>query len=458
MGLTAAGSISYNSSYIDAISFHVYPSAGVGGITIEEADLSNVFTEPLRSIDNMKIVPEQGGTGEFLVFQNDTYFEGWITEFGLTDASVVGLFGTWAQGLYQALMALRFLEEDHITHIGAQTLLGNSELDQPSFAIFNNEGIDGEGGHAFEFSGIGNAMLPLCQAFRFSTTATKIDFDINDSDPSYFLDSENKYPILYGWYLSGSTSDQAIILNLSGNSQTIKTIGLFPDGGAIEQYYGWDFILSENDALASVIGDYDENGSLGVKIDKSILNDPGDGPYPIGQNTLVLPPYSITRIHYDKETLIVYSSAQGENICAGQQVTISAYAPNATSLLFTGAGGLNTILPGSRGAITIYPLTGPYTVMVTASNFATSQIVINVNAGPSITVSPSSASLCPGVGSVKLTASAGATSYNWSPSTGLFDDEALQNPTESGITDLNGNTVYAAPQTSQTYYMNPLQN
>jgi len=156
----------------------------------------------------------------------------------------------------------------------------------------------------------------------------------------------------------------------------------------------------------------------------------------------------------------VYSiNATGSNGCTGTQsltvtvnplptLTLSPSSPavcngSTTTLTATGATTYSwspaTNLSATTGAsITANPTTATnYTLTGTNSNGCvnTKAFSVAVNALPSLSINPSSATICTGT-STNLTAS-GATTYTWSPNTGL-----------SATT---GSTVTANPTATQTY-------
>ncbi|MGQ0826970.1 MAG: T9SS type A sorting domain-containing protein [Bacteroidota bacterium] len=134
-------------------------------------------------------------------------------------------------------------------------------------------------------------------------------------------------------------------------------------------------------------------------------------------------------------------SGSSTTICAGQSVTWTNSSTNATTYAWTFSGGT----PGTSTSVnpgpTTYNTPGVYSVTLIASNFTGGKDTlervnyITVLATPTITVTPSSGSICSG-GSVSLTAT-GANTYTWSPGTGL-------NTT-------TGATVIASPTVSTTY-------
>ena len=127
-------------------------------------------------------------------------------------------------------------------------------------------------------------------------------------------------------------------------------------------------------------------------------------------------------------------------ICAGQSVV---FTNTSTGLGNTYAWTFPGGTPGTSALVNptvIYNTAGVYNVTLVATNFSGTNTLLKPNyitvlALPTISISPSSASICTG-GSVSLTAS-GASTYSWSPGTGL-----------SATT---GATVTASPTTTTTY-------
>ena len=126
-------------------------------------------------------------------------------------------------------------------------------------------------------------------------------------------------------------------------------------------------------------------------------------------------------------------SASPTSICIGESTTITA--TGALTYSWTPDTGLSAT---AGDIITAEPLTTTnYTVIGTDANGCSNSanIDITVKALPTISITPASALICTSIGTA-LTAS-GATSYSWSPSTGL-----------SATT---GATVTASPSIETTY-------
>ncbi|MCF8277813.1 MAG: PKD domain-containing protein, partial [Flavobacteriales bacterium] len=120
------------------------------------------------------------------------------------------------------------------------------------------------------------------------------------------------------------------------------------------------------------------------------------------------------------------------DICDGESVTLTA--TGATTYAWSPATGLSATTGAS---VTANPVTTTtYTVTGTSNGCtSTGTITVNVNLIPNVTVNPTTATVC--AGEVTTFTAAGATTYAWSPATGL-----------SAVT---GTSVDAAPNTTTTY-------
>ncbi len=138
-------------------------------------------------------------------------------------------------------------------------------------------------------------------------------------------------------------------------------------------------------------------------------------------------------------------------ICAGLSTTLCLSGQSAASGISiqwqssATSGGPYTSIPcaGSTCYNTGVLTAGTYyyVALVTCSasglTATSNQVTVTVNPPPSITLTPSSASICAGAAGVSLTASGPSVSYTWSPATGL-----------SATT---GATVTATPTVTTTY-------
>jgi len=155
-----------------------------------------------------------------------------------------------------------------------------------------------------------------------------------------------------------------------------------------------------------------------------------------------------TGVCTDTQTVVVYirplpvitSTQSGTTICgAGGSVTV--VASGATSYTWSPAASLNV----STGDSVVAKPTVSTTYTVSGSNgscSATHTVIVTVNALPALTATPASSSICSG-NKVTLTAG-GATTYSWSPNTGL--------------SSTTSSTTTANPITTTTYSVTGTKN
>lgn len=131
-------------------------------------------------------------------------------------------------------------------------------------------------------------------------------------------------------------------------------------------------------------------------------------------------------------TTPVLSTSPSMTVCSGNPQTLTA--SGASSYSWSPATGLSST---SGASVTASPsVTTSYTVTGTTGTCTTSEVItLSVTPGPTVQVTPSLVSICPG-STVALTAS-GAGSYSWNPSTGL--------------SSASGSTVDASPGSTTVY-------
>jgi gliding motility-associated-like protein len=142
-------------------------------------------------------------------------------------------------------------------------------------------------------------------------------------------------------------------------------------------------------------------------------------------------PFTLSTATVSNNPGTVYVTSNS-SVCAGSSVTLTAVG--ATNYTWSPATGLNT----TTGATVVATPASTTTYTVTGSGgctTCTATTTVTVNPIPNVSVTPAAPSICSGQ-STTLTAS-GATTYTWSPATGL-------NTT-------NGATVTANPATTTTY-------
>ncbi len=145
-------------------------------------------------------------------------------------------------------------------------------------------------------------------------------------------------------------------------------------------------------------------------------------------NNVLAVPFTLTQ----QTALPTITSSPNATICSGTSTTMTA--SGASTYSWAPATGLNATTGGSVSASpaanTVYTVTGTSAAGCTK----TKTVSITVNAKPTLTLTPATA-VCTGQSAPLMVS--GATSYTWSPSTGL-----------SGTT---GSSVTASPASTTTY-------
>ena len=126
-------------------------------------------------------------------------------------------------------------------------------------------------------------------------------------------------------------------------------------------------------------------------------------------------------------------------ICAGSSTTLSAVTDNGTTFLWSPGGATTQTATFSTAGAKTVTITNSFGCSTTSP-----ATTITVNSLPTVSVSPSAPTICNG-GSVQLTAS-GASTYTWSPATGLLSTSGTSVTAEPTVTstytvtgtDLNG--------------------
>jgi hypothetical protein len=135
------------------------------------------------------------------------------------------------------------------------------------------------------------------------------------------------------------------------------------------------------------------------------------------------------------------ASSNGATLCAGQNTTLTASATiGGTPYTYDWTADASLSATNIANPVATPTATTTYTCTVTdaCGTTCSTTITINVNALPTVGVSPTSGTICnPGGTSVSLTASGTATGYTWLPATGL--------------SATSGASVNATPSSSTTY-------
>jgi len=136
----------------------------------------------------------------------------------------------------------------------------------------------------------------------------------------------------------------------------------------------------------------------------------------------------------------VATASNGGPYCSGQTIQLNSTGGGPYS--WSGPGGYTSTVQNPTRPISTTAMSGVYTVTV-GSGGCTATATTNVVVNPTPTVTVNSATICPG-GSTTLSAS-GATTYVWSPGTGLSSTTGASVTASPTVT-----TVYTITGTSGT--------
>jgi len=333
---------------VDALTIHIYRNSDISGLSGVTANLP--FNGPGNRSDVVKTmlaVPFHTQDDLATNYLNDnvnnsaTHFQQlqssgyeksiWVTEYNMKEPSYA-VNGSWAHGLATAAMGLKFLENVN-SHTCSPTCAARVTMaiqHETLGSAYFGEIFDSTNGFGSGSSGSQNPPVPMCAAAAGNggppitpavnistiqyaltavgltqeqinlatagqTSAAPLTFSPNApliNDPTQ---STYTYPSLYGWKFSGSVSVQTIILNLGGLSQTLNVNALAPNGGTYSQINGDPGVYYQGYNGSTYKASYeDSNGPGGT--DEAVSD-----PLTVAKNqtlgsSLVLPPYSITRI------------------------------------------------------------------------------------------------------------------------------------------------------------------
>ncbi len=412
---------SFLSNDVDAIALHFYLGANLGGQPLTTANMNDFMAAPFIGFSKLQ---------EELTTVKAAGKEAWITEFNIYDRNTC-VNGSMAHALYLGSLSLCLLEDPNITKYCAHALTGNATW----ALLFNNStGFETESYYypgiscnpnppatvAHDFTAPGTVIKMIGNAISNATSRKKLSFP---ACPKIGDD----YDAVYGWMFDGPLAEEAIILNLSATQTTININSnqwnlsnatyeqVYPGSGGV-----MDFVTG-SPTKGSVAGRPRTTGVLSA-----------------GQ-TLILKPYSITRISKKKNTITL--KAVDSKICSGTTTTL--IANGGTSYTFNGSGLVGLVSKNVIKFSANVTAQKTYTITVTDINGASATASITVYPSPQLTVGISKSVVCAKGTPVNLTASLtggnsnNVASYLWIP------NQDITNPN-------SGNTV-AKPSKTTTY-------
>jgi len=187
--------------------------------------------------------------------------EVWITEYNLFDRTGP-VRGTWAHGLFSAVLTLIFLQEPRITMATYHSLYGNAMFT----AILNGEHAfanlteDNPPTTPYALTASGKTLALLGEALRGAVSAQRLEFPAN---PDISAPHTGSYPSLVGWKFSRGAAAKYFILNLSGKPINIPFGGSLPTAGKFTQISGDPHTLVTGPkSLMETGGDLSRDGRL----------------------------------------------------------------------------------------------------------------------------------------------------------------------------------------------------
>lgn len=297
---------------------------------------------------------------------------------------------------------------------------------------------------------------------KYSTTGNfiwakqfgNVDGDYTDENTNSISTDANGNVVVTGFYYDEIDFDPGSgVFNMyTGGFRNTFVSSLDPNGN-----FNWAFDLSsdeyynsESDAIR-----YAPDGALyvGGFTDGDCDMDPGSGEEIIstddyqGYVLKLGPPIPIAAF--------TTSTSLG---CAGSPITLTNTSTlNPTSFLWTSDGG--TIAnPTSANTTITFSQPGGYQIDLTVTNISGSSTIsqlVSISAGPTVTITPTSAAICAGT-STTLTASASAGSITWN--TGQTGNSITVSPTTTTTYTASASQGSCTASTTQTITVTALPN
>jgi hypothetical protein len=308
----------------DAWAVHIYnPSAWYDSTETEEdlaqASLDEMdawMAQPFKAAEILKTSIEHMGNGK----------ETWITEYNLND-HFRPVQGLWGHGLYNALLTILYLDFPSVSHVishamAGSALYGQFFTDAVGFSLsVNDEDFptleNPPATEPWSLSASGHALKMLSEVITGKESYCFLTF--NPNPEIQVVENYGKDTIsfrgLQGVLFTNAQGSEAYMMNLTGDSTSIYTQGLFSSGGSYVIKYA-----DPTKPIATAIDLLEESGEL--------------------TSTVLLPPYSILRItsgFIPSAAPQVNITATGEqNLCEGDSLQLDAGPGYRTYLWSTG--------------------------------------------------------------------------------------------------------------------------
>ncbi len=462
------------SSNIDAITLHDYieePTSTCSLTTISNGIQESFMSLPFKRGDELKSTALNSVAEYNLSGINDP-LEVWITEFNLLDQDEKRI-GTWLHGLFNASMALTYLETEDITKVISHTLLtdgrfGNIFESNTGFSELKCHGLNAnhtpeiitrEG----EFTAVGTALNLVASGLKDATSATQILFP-----GAHLLVDENNLPTIYegvyGWKFQKPNGQMAaIIMNVSGVYQAVDIFSNVFPGLSNSNFKATAIFANHN--MYAIAGNPPTIPSTNLD-ELHFYN-----PWRIAPSFVSLRALPFSMILLEYQTPFVNAKLTDDEICTGSSTSLAVESDNLANLSpnCNGCTGITITPPVTTnsfrntysviatlpGSYSIFPCSGCSSITLTVhadlQNLEITSSTHSINAQDEIL-------FCPGDPDIQLTAnctsaySGNALSWVWAPAvdSGLVNSTCGTTPfCNEIIVSPNRSTVYSVYVTDQ---------
>jgi Secretion system C-terminal sorting domain len=413
---------------VDAITIHNYIQSGLNNSLFLNSDVTTMLANSFKEFHDLnQETLLKIRIANLNKFQNHP-LEIWVTEYNLLENNKNNKnIGTWAHGLFNAILALSYTENELITKIISHTMISD--------AVFGNY-FDSNLGFQFvvdgqipqnisdkntfatrkgEFTALGSALNQVAIATRDAEHAYKIDFSSYANNISTISIGTNSYLDLYGWAFDSPRGRQIVIVNASKNSYLFNPTSMFDNGSNIDYEMIWSAQpnagIAGNPQLAGP-----STGLISELYTDGILN------YTV---PITINAFSIIRFftEFDNPTLHL----SDDEVCFGSEVSLQLLGGvgssfQITAVCSTGSFNLSSMMNNDIQIINTGGLpAATYTIYATYNGNQVASINLDIrdNIDPSfITVTPSTvSSICAGdevTLSAEFTTVSGITPSNYS--------------------------------------------
>ena len=321
-------------SDIDAITLHPYFGAKFTGPNNSQTCPSGLTNADIRKAFATIIQESRDFVNDEIAQIANAGKETWITEFNLFDTKHA-VHGTWFHGLFTSSMLLTYLEGNNVTKIMPHTLSGDGIF---SGMYSNSDGLNfGQNSGGFlgylscnasptpltrqwELTALGNAVALITTAADGATSVKNVDF----SGPNAVVLDGNVSSDIYelsGWYFYKEVvKGDFILVNYAENPKPVDLDAILTSNNTPLSSTNLTFKWQ---TMSAGIWEY----ALGnakiddLPADNEITLTPLDV---LASPSIVLPPYSITRISINSIAPIVHVDLNKNEFCCHEMLNVRA--------------------------------------------------------------------------------------------------------------------------------------